>query len=134
MRSVTQNVCNTNGMKGYFKFLAVRHPKTYGAILARIMPLHNHTSNKMPAYLTEEQVKAELREAGLPEDMIKFMRAVDATTIDFDDEIGNPTTTPTRSTTKGWSEIAYPQASQGASPRASRSRPTISSAPGSSSG
>jgi hypothetical protein len=38
-------------------------------------------------YLTEEQVLAELKEAGLPLDVIKHMHAVDAMTLD-PDEIG----------------------------------------------
>jgi hypothetical protein len=40
------NVGDPNGMKGYFKFLAVKHPKSYAIILARIMPLHVTTGAK----------------------------------------------------------------------------------------
>jgi hypothetical protein len=37
-----------NGLKGYFKFLAVRHPKSFAIILSRIMPLHVTTgANKL---------------------------------------------------------------------------------------
>jgi hypothetical protein len=72
-----------NGMKGYFKFLAVKHPKSYAIILARIMPLHINTgAKKLPKYLTAEQMRAELREAGLPEDLIKFMHPIDRTQVD----------------------------------------------------
>jgi hypothetical protein len=66
-----------NGLKGYFKFLAVKHPKSFAVILSRIMPVHVATSSgKLPKYLTEEQMRSELRAAGLPEDLIKFMALI----------------------------------------------------------
>jgi hypothetical protein len=74
------------GLKGYFKFLAVKHPKSFAIILSRIMPLHVTTSDsKLPKYLTEEQMRAELKAAGLPEDLIKFMHPVDVATVDPDE-------------------------------------------------
>jgi hypothetical protein len=82
------NVGDPNGMKGYFK--SVKHPKSYAIILARIMPLHINTgAKKLPKYLTAEQMRAELREAGLPEDLIKFMHPIDRAQVnpaDLDDD------------------------------------------------
>jgi len=50
------------------------------------MPLHiTGGTNKLPKYLTEEQMRAELREAGLPEDIIKFMHPVDRMHVDPDE-------------------------------------------------
>src|SRR5271167_3335193 len=78
-----------NGLKGYFKFLAVRHPKSFAIILSRIMPLHvTAGANKLPKYLTEDQMRAELRASGLPEDLIKFMHPVDMMSVD-PDEVGD---------------------------------------------
>jgi hypothetical protein len=78
-------------MKGFFKVLAVKELRTFGIILARMIPAQAHlmTSN-VPTYLTEEQMRAELREAGLPEDIVKFMRPVDARLIDPDELDENP--------------------------------------------
>ena len=77
------DVGDPNGLKQYFKFLAIKHPKSYAVILARIMPLHVTTpGNKLPKYLTEDQMRAELRKAGLPEDLINFMHPVDVMSVD----------------------------------------------------
>src|SRR5271156_5740259 len=74
-----------DGMKQFYKALAVKELKTFGMILARIMPkfVHRTTTKKsVPTLLTEEQVLAELKEAGIPLDVIKHMHAVDITTVD----------------------------------------------------
>jgi hypothetical protein len=72
------------GMKGFFKTLALKELRTFGVIVARLIPTHV-TTHKLPRYVSEEQLKAELREAGLPEDLVLFMRPVDASTIDPND-------------------------------------------------
>jgi hypothetical protein len=57
---------STNGpptnprLKGFFKALAVKEMRTFGIILARMIPMHV-TTNNLPTYLTEEQMRAELR-------------------------------------------------------------------------
>jgi hypothetical protein len=76
---------NENGLKGYYKALAVKEMRTFGIILARMMPKFVHrtsTEKKKDVILTEEQVLAELREAGLPLEIIKHMRKVDTRTIE----------------------------------------------------
>ena len=76
-------------LKQYFKFLAIKHPKSYAVILARIMPLHVTTGGKkLPKYVTEEQMREELREHGLPEDLIQFMTPIDVMSVD-PDEVGD---------------------------------------------
>jgi hypothetical protein len=77
-----------NGMKQFFKTLAVKELRTFGIILARIMPLHVQT-NTMPAYLTEEQAIAELKMYGLPPDLIKHLHSIGEDELDKED-IGNP--------------------------------------------
>jgi hypothetical protein len=74
-----------DGMKHFFKNLAVKELKTCAIILARIMPLHIQTSSTMPKYLTRDQMVESLREAGLPESLIDQMRPIDARTLDPDD-------------------------------------------------
>src|SRR5271168_1087473 len=57
-----------DGMKQFYKVLAVKELKTFGIILARMMPkfVHRTTTKKnVPTLLTEEQVLAELKEAGI---------------------------------------------------------------------
>jgi hypothetical protein len=71
-------------MKQFFKVLAVQELRTFAIILARIMPLHVQTST-LPAYLTEEQARAELRSYGLPENIIELMHCVDESEVDKED-------------------------------------------------
>jgi hypothetical protein len=76
---------DADGMKHFFKVAAVREMKTFLIIVARIMPPHVNTSSTMPKYLTREQMVERLREAGLPENLIDEMRAIDARTLDPED-------------------------------------------------
>jgi hypothetical protein len=78
-----------DGMKQFFKVLAVKELKTFAIILGRIMPLHVTTSSTLPKYVTEEQILERLREAGLPENIVEMMHPIDARTLD-PDEIGDP--------------------------------------------
>jgi hypothetical protein len=43
---------------------------------------------KLPKYITEEQMRAELREHGLPEDLIQYMTPIDVMSVD-PDEVGD---------------------------------------------
>ena len=86
-----------DGMKQFYKVLAVRELKTFGLILARMMPefVHRTTTKKnVPTLLTEEQVLAELKEAGIPLDVIKHMHAVDITNVDTFQLDGDPYNDP----------------------------------------
>jgi hypothetical protein len=74
-----------NGLKQYCKALAVKEMRTFGIILARMMPkfVHRSTVKKdVPVVLTEEQMLAELKASGLPLEIIKHMRKVDIRTIE----------------------------------------------------
>jgi hypothetical protein len=71
-------------MKQFFKVLALQELRTFAIILARIMPLHVQTST-LPAYLTEEQARAEVRSYGLPENIIELMHWVDESEVDKED-------------------------------------------------
>src|SRR5271170_7872230 len=82
-----------NSMKQFYKVLAIKELKTFGIILARMMPkfVHRTTTQKdVPVLLTEEQVLAELKEAGIPLDVIKHMHAVDVTKGDTFQLDGDP--------------------------------------------
>jgi hypothetical protein len=65
-----------NGMKHFFMVMAVENMRTFGAILARIMPLHVQATG-MPAYLTEEQVVA-VKTYGLQASLIEHCRGAGA--------------------------------------------------------
>jgi hypothetical protein len=70
-----------NGMKAYFKFLGVCHPKSFAIILARIMPLHVLAPPKT-SDLTVEQARAELKAYGLPENFIEKLHFPDPSILD----------------------------------------------------
>jgi hypothetical protein len=59
------------GMKHFFMVMAIENMRTFGAIIARIMPLHVQPSST-PAYMTEEQAIAELKMYGLPPGLINI--------------------------------------------------------------
>jgi hypothetical protein len=57
-----------DGLVGYLKWLAKNEPKTFGALMGRVIPLHvigdmDHTHH---VYVGKEEVKAALRERGIP--------------------------------------------------------------------
>jgi hypothetical protein len=74
-----------DGMKQFFKVLAVKELKTFAITLARIMPLHIQTSSNTPKYVTRDQMIERLREAGLPESTIDEMKPLDARLLDPED-------------------------------------------------
>jgi hypothetical protein len=82
----------TDGMKGFYKVLAVKELRTFGVILARMMPTNiTHTTvAKLPTFMTEEEVIEGLREAGLPLDLLEKMRVHDALTLSPEDYGENP--------------------------------------------
>jgi len=70
-----------DGMKHYFKVMAVREMRTFAIFLARIMPL-NVATNTAREMLTHQQMLERLKEAGLPIELIHHMRFVDAATVE----------------------------------------------------
>jgi hypothetical protein len=81
-----------DGMKGFYKALAVNELRTFGIILARMMPTNvTHTTvAELPTYMTEDEVIEGLREAGLPLDLLDKMRVTDALTLSPEDYGENP--------------------------------------------
>jgi hypothetical protein len=82
----------TDGMKQFCKALAVKELRTFGVILARMMPTNvtPTTVAKLPTFMTEEEVIEGLREAGLPLDLLDKMRVTDALTLSPEDYGENP--------------------------------------------
>jgi hypothetical protein len=77
-----------DGMKHYFKVMAVKEMRTFAMFLARIMPL-NVATNETQQMLTHQQMLERLKEAGLPIELIHHMRFVDADTLEgAEDESG----------------------------------------------
>jgi hypothetical protein len=77
----------SDGLKRFFKVLAVEQMKTFGMVLARIMPLHVIPQTKKERMLTEEQVIAELKEYGLPVGLVQHLRSVEASEVESVTEI-----------------------------------------------
>jgi hypothetical protein len=63
--------------------MAVENMRTFGMILARIMPLHVLAPPTTPP-LTVEQARAELKTFGLPENFIELMHFPDPDELDKD--------------------------------------------------
>jgi hypothetical protein len=66
-----------DGCKGYLKWLCLNEPRTYAALMARILPYYVHT--ELPeAILTREETLAELKARGLPIELIEHLRKAPA--------------------------------------------------------
>jgi hypothetical protein len=64
-----------DGCDGYLLWLAVHEPKTYAALLARILPYYVSPPEPVGrGVLTYEETLARLRERGLPPELIDHMR------------------------------------------------------------
>jgi hypothetical protein len=64
-----------DGCQGYLVWSAVNEPKTYLALMARILPYYVNTAPPLgKVVLTHEETLALLRERGLPEDLIEHLR------------------------------------------------------------
>jgi hypothetical protein len=64
-----------DGCDGYLLWCAVNEPKTYMALLARILPYYVNTSEPVgPTTVTREEMLAQLRERGLPLELIEHLR------------------------------------------------------------
>jgi len=63
----------TDGTDGHLLWCAVNEPKTYMALLARILPYYI-TTDLPRQILTREETLAELKERGLPVELIDHLR------------------------------------------------------------
>jgi hypothetical protein len=81
-----------DGMKGFYKALAVNELRTFAIILARMMPKNvTHTTvSKLPTFMTEDEVIQGLKEAGLPLNLLEKMRVTDALTLSPEDYVADP--------------------------------------------
>jgi hypothetical protein len=71
----------------FFTIAAVRDPKIFMAVVGRMIPTHVIHSKKQ-RYMTVEAAKAELREAGIPEEFIEHVPTYDINDVDPDEAIG----------------------------------------------
>jgi hypothetical protein len=69
--------------------MAVENMRTFGMILARIMPLHV-LAPPTPSSLTVEQARAELKTYGLPENIIELLHFPDPSELDKEQSDGTP--------------------------------------------
>jgi hypothetical protein len=85
-----------DGVKQFYKVLAVKELRTFGSILARMMPSKMTHSGKVtaaakgPTYSTYEEVIEGLREAGLPLDLIDKMHGTDPNTLTIEEYGSSP--------------------------------------------
>jgi hypothetical protein len=79
------------GMKGFFMNMIIEQPKSFMVVIARIMPLHvGSVVGDTSKWATREQSQARLREAGLPENLVDFMKPVDVHSLDPGDLAYDP--------------------------------------------
>jgi len=61
-----------DGLAGYLKYLAINEPRSFAVLLGRVLPMQvtlpDNTSTPDVVYKTVEEVRAELREKGIPVD------------------------------------------------------------------
>jgi hypothetical protein len=62
------------GCLGYLKWSALHQPKTFLGLLGRIIPLYIVPDIQEKTILTHEETLAQLRERGLPEELIDYLR------------------------------------------------------------
>jgi hypothetical protein len=73
-----------DGCKGYLKWLCLHEPRTYAALLARILPYY--VATELPDdIMTREETLAELKSRGLPIELIQYLRKA-PTRLDDDEE------------------------------------------------
>jgi hypothetical protein len=70
-----------DGMKHYFKVLAVHEKRVFAMFLARIMPLSVET-NTTQQLITHQEMLERLKASGLPLELINHIRFVDADDLD----------------------------------------------------
>jgi hypothetical protein len=63
-----------DGCEEFLRWLCLHHPKTMVGLLARILPYHASVEPPGSGILSREETLAQLRERGLPEDLIDAMR------------------------------------------------------------
>jgi hypothetical protein len=64
-----------DGCDGYLLWCAINRPSHYMALLARILPYYVNTAEPVgPAILSHEEMLAQLRERGLPLEVIEHLR------------------------------------------------------------
>jgi hypothetical protein len=67
-----------DGCDGYLLWCAVNEPRTYMALLARILPYHIVPELPDKSTLSYEETVAQLRERGLPPELINHLRKAPA--------------------------------------------------------
>jgi Family of unknown function (DUF5939) len=72
----------------YFTVVAVQDQKSFMTVIGRMIPSHVIHS-KAQRYMTVEAAKQELREAGIPEDVVDDMPYLDIDDVDPDEIEGN---------------------------------------------
>jgi hypothetical protein len=71
----------------FFTIAAVKDLKTFMAVVARIIPTHV-IQPKERRYITEEQARAELKAAGVPESVLGFLPSYDGRQYDPEEIVG----------------------------------------------
>jgi hypothetical protein len=66
-----------DGCEGYLMWLCLYEPRTYAALLARILPYYI-TSDEVPTVASRAEIEADFRELGLPLSLIEHLQAAPA--------------------------------------------------------
>jgi hypothetical protein len=80
-----------DGCRGYLRWLALHHPQTYAALMARVLPYYVNTD--LPEeILSRDETLAQLKERGLPIELLQHLQK--ATQPLDDDEDPDPYRSP----------------------------------------
>jgi hypothetical protein len=61
------------GTRGYLKWIGINRPERFVALMARVAPKHVFADVTHPSALTSAEIEAELRERGLPMELLPFL-------------------------------------------------------------
>ena len=73
-----------DGCEGWLMWLCLYEPRTYAALLARILPYFADVTHRRGP-TTDEEIEAELREIGLPVELVEHLRKVPEE-LDWDED------------------------------------------------
>jgi hypothetical protein len=73
-----------DGCRGYLRWLALHHPQTYAALMARVLPYYVNTDLPEPI-LTRDETLAQLKERGLPIELLQHLQRATAP-LDSDED------------------------------------------------
>jgi hypothetical protein len=64
-----------DGLRGYLRWLALYHPRTYAQLIGRVLPYQTNEATPQQRILSRQEVEEELKARGLPTELLSVLRA-----------------------------------------------------------